>query len=148
MTVGLFRNLNRRTTPLERSHCSFRLTHSPRFRLTANIRIFNSRNSIAGAAARSPLKTVHWTVFRAFRTPRVLRQQKKKALWPQYHLDNDIGKKAKRTDCQEKVVSSLYSERHQQNRHTKQTDAFICDEYVYNTVVRLLCRGSLLPTGI
>ena len=39
-----------------------------RFCLTANVRICNSRNSLAGAATRSPLKTVHWTVFRAFRT--------------------------------------------------------------------------------
>ena len=28
---GSLRNLNRRTAPLERSHCSFRLTRSPHF---------------------------------------------------------------------------------------------------------------------
>ena len=44
----------------------------------------------------------------------------------------------KRTDFQEKVISSLYTERHRHNRHTKETDTFICDGNVYNTVVTML----------
>ena len=46
------------------------MNQSDQFRVNA-IAVFrnlNGRNSLAGAAARSPLKTVHWTVFRAFRT--------------------------------------------------------------------------------
>jgi hypothetical protein len=66
----------------------------------------------------------------------------------QCHLDNDIGQRAKKTDYQKKVVSFSLPEKGKHSRHTKQTDAFICEKNVYNKIVRLLCRGSLLPTGI
>jgi hypothetical protein len=66
----------------------------------------------------------------------------------QCHLDNDIGQRAKKTDYQKKVVSFSLPEKGKHSRHTKQNDAFICEKNVYNKIVRLLCRGSLLPTGI
>ena len=55
---------NRRPFPYLFS-CSLYRTRNLNRRTFRNL---NGRNSLAGAAARSPLKTVHWTVFRAFRT--------------------------------------------------------------------------------
>ena len=73
---------------------------------------------------------------------------KKGPLKSQCHLDKDINKGAKKTDRQRKVVSFLLSREISTNRYAKQTDGSICFRKVYNTIVRLLCRGSLLPTGI
>ena len=46
------------------------------------------------------------------------------------------------------VVSLSYMGEDWNKGTQKQADAFICDKYVYNTVVKLLCRGSLLQPGV
>lgn len=62
-------------------------------------------------------------------------QKKEGSLRRQCHLDNDIGQRAKKTDYQKKVVSFSLPEKGKHSRHTKQTDAFICEKNVYNKIV-------------